>query len=181
MKYFIHLSVWRNSKEMAFILDRGGIEAYGAIQIICEVISEQMGMDGPVCQATLSLRRWARILDISPSKFQKLLSIFSESELCSIIQSQDDNKSVTIQIPKLWELRDEYSRKSRHSRDSVRRVSGQSEGIINNHNNKKPDVSLCKSRNENPDSEAALKSVNGGFTHASDAVQICLKNAQTNQ
>ena len=129
MKYFIHLSVWRNSKEMAFILDRGGLAAYGGFMIICEAIAEHMGMDGPACEHTLSLRRWARILGISPSKFLNLLSIFSESGLVSVIHSDDADKSVTIAIPKLWELRDEYSRKSRHGRDTVRRVSDQSEEV----------------------------------------------------
>jgi len=113
--------------EMAFILDRGGLEAYGGIQIICECVSEHMDMDGPSCEHTLSLRRWARNLGISPSKFQKLLSIFSESGLVSVIHSDDADKSVTIAIPKLWELRDEYTRKSRQSPDTVRRVSAPSD------------------------------------------------------
>lgn len=181
MKWFKHPSAMRNSKGVAFIIDHGGLEAYGAFCMTCEVVAEQMGKGDIECKQTLSTRRWALFLGISRAKFQNILGIFRESQLCMVSLSNDEDGNVTIAIPMLAELRDEYSRKSGQTPDSIRRMSPPSEKRREDH--KRADVLNHETTAKKPEEVQESGDVfRGGekFTPASDTVTLCLRNAQGN-
>lgn len=181
MKWFKHPSSLRNSKGLAFIIDHGGLEAYGAFCMACEGVAEQMGPGDIQCRQTLSTRRWTRFLGISRVKFERILKIFAESQLCMVSQSNDEDENVTIAIPMLAKLRDEYSRKSGQAPDAIRTMSPPSEKIIKEH--KKSEALINETTSNKPDEvQRGGDAFRGkeGFTPISDVVKLCLDNAQDN-
>lgn len=179
MKWFKHPSSLRNSNGVAFIIDHGGLEAYGAFCMTCEGVAEQMGKADIECKQTLSTRRWALFLGVSRPKFQKILKIFHESQLCTVSQVNDADENVTIAIPMLAKLRDEYSRKSGQAPDSIRTMSPPSEKSRSEH--KRSDALINATTVKKPDEVQESGDVyrgGEGFTHASDVVNLCLRNAQ---
>ena len=151
--------------------------------MVCEIVAEQMGKFDVECAQTLSSRRWALLLGISRAKFKKILTIFAESELCTVTHSKDNDEKVTIAIPMLAKLRDEYSRKSGHSPDTIRTMSPPSEKRRVEHKRSEVPVHgpiLVRRPDEAIEAGEAF-SDEEGFTHASDTVQMCLRNAQGNQ
>ncbi|MBS0183606.1 MAG: hypothetical protein JSS39_14525 [Nitrospira sp.] len=182
MKWFKHPSAFRNSKGVAFIIDHGGLQAYGAFCMTCEIVAEQMGPIDIECRQTLSTRRWTLLLGVPRAKFHKIIKIFSESQLCSVIHLNDDDENVTIAIPILAKLRDEYSRKSGHSPDKIRTLSPPSEKTTTQQ--KKSEASRKQLMDENRDSGEAFRSEDG-FSRVdeisasdSEVVQMLKRNGQ---
>lgn len=175
MKWFKHPSALRNLRGVAFIIDHGGLEGYGAFCMTCEIIAEQMGKFDLECVQTLSTRRWTLLLGISRLKFQKILTIFAESELCTVTQSEDDDEKVTIAVPMLAKLRDEYSRKSGQSPDTIRTMSPPKEK--RREEKKRSDALMEKSQDDVRDAEEVFRG-GEGFSHASEIVQMCVRNSQ---
>ncbi len=128
MKWFKHMTDLHRSEDSAALLDRAGLEGYGAYMILCELVAEQMNYTGQ-CSLALSLKQWAFRLGIHHLKAKSLLGYLEVTppvtpELPSdywgvVILKYFDDK-IEITIPKLLELKDEYAKKSGQTPERVR-------------------------------------------------------------
>ena len=58
MKWFKHMTSLRNDEAVARFLDSNGLEGFGFICMVMEMIAENMAKDDQDCQISLSLKRW---------------------------------------------------------------------------------------------------------------------------
>jgi len=101
-------------------LRKTGPSGYGRWWILLETVAEQMSDDsGHIL--TFSRQDWAKILRTKPEHCENFLTICQQLKLLVFTRSGDD---LTISIPKLLEIKDEYLRKSGHSPDKLRTNSG---------------------------------------------------------
>jgi hypothetical protein len=117
MKWFKHLSVARNDEKIARLEDRCGLEGYGFYFKMLEIVAESVdGTDR--CDATYSITRWARAVNISTRKWVRFTIVCSELSLIScetnskLLQDycKTPSNSVKISIPKLLKHRDNHTK-----------------------------------------------------------------------
>jgi hypothetical protein len=126
MKWFKHHSSLRNSEVVAKILDKGGIEAYGAFCMVCELVAENMTASDIACTLTLPSGRWVKELGMHRNRVARLLSILGAS---GMVETSKVEGGFKVAIPILAEWRDEYSKKSGHTQESIRTNSSRSDQI----------------------------------------------------
>ncbi|MEX2015554.1 MAG: hypothetical protein WD873_02880, partial [Candidatus Hydrogenedentales bacterium] len=83
-----------------------------------ETLAERMEGGCDYCEAIYTLKTWAKVLGIAPQTFRKFLPDLQRIRLFEV---RLEGETVQIKCPKLLELRDEYSRKSRHAPDGLRK------------------------------------------------------------
>ena len=134
MKWFKHMTSLRNDEAVARFLDSNGLEGFGFICMVMEMIAENMAKDDQDCQLSLSLKRWSSALGIHRNKVLAYMgrlgstggSTGGSTPLAYVTHEQSEQGSIIrVQMPKLAEWRDEYARKSGHYPDSVRTNSSQ--------------------------------------------------------
>ena len=137
MKWFKHMTSLRNDEAVARFLDTTGLEGFGFLCMVMEMIAENMAKDDQDCQLSLSLKRWSGALGIHRNKVLAYMgklgstgstggSTGGSTPLAYVTHEQSERVSVIrVQMHKLAEWRDEYTRKSGVHPDSVRTNSSQ--------------------------------------------------------
>ena len=134
MKWFKHMTSLRNDEAVTRFLDSIGLEGFGFICMVMEMIAENMVKEDQDCQLSLSLKRWSSALGIHRNKVLAYMgklgstggSTGGSTPLACVTHEQSERGSVIrVQITKLAEWRDEYARKSGYCPDSVRTNSSQ--------------------------------------------------------
>lgn len=121
MRWFKHFSDANGNKKLLPLLRKTGPSGYGRWWILLETVAAQMSEDsGHIL--TYSRADWAKILRTKPEHCENFLTICQQLNLLVFTRSGDD---LTISIPKLLEIKDEYSQRSGHNRESVGRKSGE--------------------------------------------------------
>lgn len=134
MLWFQHRSDLASEPEIEDLIDTGGPEAYGCLMLLMEAVCAAYKADG---EPTLSLTRlqWARRLRIHHHKLTKLFGNDDDSAVTWqlppwVLVSKEGGK-VEVTIPKLRDLKDEYTRKSGHSRTTVQYSTVQNTTVPN--------------------------------------------------
>lgn len=122
MKWFRHMTYLRNIEAVVRFLDAAGLEGYGFLCMLLELIGENMGPTDQRCELCLSLRRWSIALGIHRNKVLKYAGMLGSTGLATVIREGND---LRVRMPILAEWRDEYSKKSGHTPESVRSSSSQ--------------------------------------------------------
>lgn len=129
MKWFKHMTSLRNDEAVARFLDATGLEGFGFLCMVMEMIAENMAKEDQDCQLSLSLKRWSIALGIHRNKvlayMGKLGSTGGSTGGCTTLacvthEQSEQGSVIRVQMTKLAEWRDEYTRKSGHYPDSVR-------------------------------------------------------------
>jgi len=123
MRWLKHLTSARHDEALAELLDEHGAEGYGVWWIILEMIGRQMDNTNK-CSARYSIKKWAKSCQVSPKKFQKVVSFLSKLEKLLIKKCQNNSNFLIIECPNLLKYRDEYSKKSGQAPDKLRTKSG---------------------------------------------------------
>ena len=127
MKWFKHMSDLRSDPEVADYLDQAGrdrMASYGFLMTLFEVVSNNMTLDDPNPQATYPLSTWRRLCDVSAQMWASKLRALCKVGVINV--SEHENK-LRVEIPKLLNLLDEYTRKSGATPDRIRSMSHKSE------------------------------------------------------
>lgn len=125
MRWFKHLAGFRGKTNVAAYLDaceRDALAGYGFLMAVLEVICEQITPDSNNSSVTYSNRQWSRLLGCHVNRVGKYMGKLGGS---GIVDVEFDKGTCTVRAPMLLKLRDEYSRKSGHSPDTVRTMSHQ--------------------------------------------------------
>ena len=121
MRWFKHQTNARRNRKLIALrdaCDRRPLEAVGFYWSVLEIVAEEAKNEH--AYVTLSCKRWARELEISQRTLHNYVTKCGESGLISFTRAGD---MLTIEIPNLLKYRDEYSRKSGQSPDSLRTMS----------------------------------------------------------
>lgn len=116
MHWFKHHADARNDEKLAALEDRAGLEGYGFYFKMLEIVAEIMGASD-THERTYSLTRWGRQTNITSKKYLFLLQCCSDVGLMSFCR---DGDNITVKIPKLLKIKDEYSKKSGQHPDKLR-------------------------------------------------------------
>lgn len=121
MKWFKHLSDLPRDEGVSRYLDEAGKErviAYGFLMFVLEAISSRMeSKEGHiVCSATYSIPQWQRITYCHPNRVRKYLHM---CEVIGWVQVEFEGSSCKVDVPRMVQWRDEYTRKSGHAPDKV--------------------------------------------------------------
>ena len=152
MRWFKHLSVARNDEKIAELEDKAGLEGYGFYFKLLEIVAELMDHTDK-CDATFSVSRWARQLNITTKKFIFLCQCCVDVGLISVQRQADvapiSSQKITVKIPNLLKFKDEYSKKSGQSKDNIRPKNIDTETDIDNKKEK-----INKKEKSGPDKPA---------------------------
>jgi len=133
MKWFKHHCDAHDNKKLIPLLRRAGVEGYGRYWLLCEFIGAHVaGKSGHI--VTLFPEDCAKILHTKREQCRNFLNICAELDLLSFDGS---GNKWTIEMAKLLEIRDEYSRKSGQAPDTLPTDSGQYPELIDKRENKK--------------------------------------------
>ena len=121
MRWFKHMSDLPRDEGVARYLDEAGkdrLAAYGFLIFLMEAISSRMNTNqgDDVCSATYSVTHWGRITYSHPNRVRKYLAL---CEVIGWVQVGFEGGSCKVDVPRMAEWRDEYSRKSGHTPDKV--------------------------------------------------------------
>lgn len=116
MRWFKHVAASRDDEKIAKLISEHGMEAYGRWWAVLEAIARGMDRDSDKCSVTYPIHKWAEILATRGSNVERQLR-----ELPATIVR--DGRDITATIPNLLKYRDDYSKKSVHTTDSVRTKS----------------------------------------------------------
>lgn len=115
MRWYKHKTNAHSDDKMVELLRRFGPAGYGRYHLLLEHVGQKVkGSSGYTVSHDLST--WAQILRTKSDSAEILLGFCSDSALIVLGHSGND---ITISIPKLLEIRDEYSEKSGHGRENV--------------------------------------------------------------
>lgn len=106
MKWFKHFSDAHDDEKLSEALCIHGAGAYGVFWLIVEAVAAQM--DGTnKCLARYHYKKWATITHVDRRTLTRYLQTFN---ILTLIVSQECDNFVTIEIPKLLKLRDNYTK-----------------------------------------------------------------------
>lgn len=108
MKYVNHMSSSVEDEKHEALIDKCGLQGYGAYWIIAEKISSQIRPECVSTSLTLSWRNWARHLRVSTKTAQFLIRSMNVARLIFVTESGD---LVKVDMPNLLKYADEYTRK----------------------------------------------------------------------
>lgn len=107
MKWFKHFSNARHDEFITWLRSEYGMEGVGRWWTILEVVAEQMEPQGGSCSAKHPWTEWSSFLK---QKRNKMSLFLKQIENKSKIKLTDYGNVLEIEIPKMLELRDNYSR-----------------------------------------------------------------------
>lgn len=120
MLWFKHYNDLSRDEGVSAYLDssQDRYAAYGFLNLVLEIIAERMDFKhgDPKCCATFSKREWARLTNSHVNRVAKYLP---HLEVIGWVSVEFDGSNYRVEIPKLLEWRDEYSRKSGGGPDKV--------------------------------------------------------------
>lgn len=117
------MSSLRNDETVARYTEATGLEGFGFLCMVMEMITENMRPGDQRCELSLSLRRWSSALRIHRNR---VLSYAEKLSDCGLATVTREGSEIRVQIAKLAEWRDEYNQKLGHCRENVGRDSSQS-------------------------------------------------------
>lgn len=103
---------------MLSLIDRFGLEGYGAFWVMVEVIAENMTQCG-LPELSLPEKSWRKFIQFSPKKFHLFLDFLREKE---IFEVKNETGNVWVKYNKLFELNDEYNKRGK---SEGKKMSGQ--------------------------------------------------------
>jgi hypothetical protein len=117
-----------DDEKIAMLLEQHGPEGYGVWWLILEAVALKTTKDNRSCEVSFPMSRWLKISGLYHHKKAReiiqslhnlsLIYATSMNNLCNIYElSMKD--ALTISIPNLLKICDEYSRKSGQKPDSV--------------------------------------------------------------
>jgi hypothetical protein len=125
MRWLKHLTCARRDEKITRLMEQMGAEGYGYYWLICETIAESMDKSDR-CGLIHPEAEWARNLRISRAKLSRVLAELQACRLITVVESEQNTaKFYDISVRNLLKYRDEYSKKSGHTPDSVRTKSGE--------------------------------------------------------
>jgi hypothetical protein len=115
VRWFTHLTALRRDEGVARLISRYGFEAYGHLQAVMEEVAGRMDATSH-CSVTYPVSEWSRILSVRGSHMRHRLS---KLRVTGWVTVSWKGSEATVTIPKLLKWRDEYTRKSRQTPESV--------------------------------------------------------------
>lgn len=116
MKWFKHMANASNDDFIEWIEQEYGLEGYARWWKILETIALSMEKDRSNPSATHTWQKWQIILK---GKRSQLLTFLSAIALQGRIEVKSSDNILEIKCVKLLKMRDEYSKKSRHTPDTL--------------------------------------------------------------
>ena len=129
MKWFKHMTDSHDDEKLAALLAAHGLEGYGFWWMVVALVAKQIPKDGNVPEVSYPVSTWLRLTGVyHHKKFRMFVECMNNLALISATSNQHlaniyalSTKDVlTISIPNILKFRDEYSKKSRHKKESVR-------------------------------------------------------------
>jgi hypothetical protein len=133
MRWLKHLTRARLDEQVTALVTDCGLESYGFYWMLLEVVGESMDRSER-CSISYPVAQWARLLSCHRSKVYRYMNELQNRGLIQVKfpvtvnlpqgilqdtkRSSSDN--IEVSIPKLLKYRDEYSKKSGHSPDTLR-------------------------------------------------------------
>jgi len=154
MKWFKHMSDAHRDPKLIALVDEFGVEGYGMWWILCEVVADQFKAKGTP-ELETSIKGWRTLTGIYPKKFKKLLTFLEKADLLSVTFSE---KAIKVCLPKMQELKDNYTKNLQATGNSTRARTPEAEG-----------------EKENKKEEGALPRSDFGFGFGRDGSPIELK------
>lgn len=119
VRWFKHMTGSHNDESLCRMMDKFGLEGYGAYWVVLEAIAAQCDKSDKT-SITLSVKNWRKIVPFAPQKLTKWLAFAQQLTLFSVEISEN---LVKVSCPKLLKYRDEYSerraKKSGECRDNL--------------------------------------------------------------
>ena len=129
MRWFKHMTDSADDEKLAALLAKHGPEGYGLWWMIVELVAKQIPKDGTEPEVTYPVSIWLRFTCLyHHKKFRilvqslhdlRLISAQSPANLCTI-SALSTKDLLTISIPNILKFRNEYSKKSGQTPESVR-------------------------------------------------------------
>ena len=115
MKWFKHFTNASTGETLSELFDEFGFEGLGMFWVLVETVGSHWDGKSIPCMRR-SRKVWRKLTGIYPQTFEKLLRFLED---ISDLSATFDEKGIEVCIPKLLEIKDEYTRKSGHSPDNV--------------------------------------------------------------
>ena len=110
MKWFKHMTNARDDEFISEMIDEFGLESYGRWWILLEIISSGINGDSTQAKATYPVNKWQRLLlHYHKIRLNRWLIFLESSKKVLISFDKIKPNLLTIEIPKLLKIRDEYS------------------------------------------------------------------------
>lgn len=119
MRWFKHMAASWHDEGLAKLVDRGGMEGlarYGLFWRVVEIVADQLDPKGANPTVCYSITRWSLLLSLRGSLVFSTLSTLGVTGGVTVERAGDD---VRVTVPNLLKYRDEYSKKSGHTPESV--------------------------------------------------------------
>lgn len=107
MKWFKHFSDARHDEFITWLRAEYGMEGVGRWWTLLEVVGEQMSPKGNGCSAKHPRKEWCAFLKQKQNKMNLFLKQIENKSKIKLIEHEN---VLEIKIPKMLELRDNYSR-----------------------------------------------------------------------
>lgn len=125
MKWFKHYSQLTRDEGVSLYFENHKVSGYGFLMLVLEAVAERMEYEGERCAATYSRAEWARLTRASARSVDKYMHGLENIEW---IQVTLENGRYTVDVPKMVDWRDEYSRKKAgQTPDIIRTMSHREE------------------------------------------------------
>lgn len=110
------MSCSSNDEKLSELIAEFGLEGYGFWWILLEIVASQMSKDDSKCSVSYPLSQWSRLCYCHHNKVSKYLGKLG---VMGIVTVEYESSKVRVTIPNLLKYRDEYSKKSRQTTESV--------------------------------------------------------------
>lgn len=127
MRWLKHLANSWNDERVAALIGKGGkdgLALYGAYWRVQEILAAQMDGSDPSCAVQYSVSRWSVLMSVRGSHVSHYLGQLAQKGLVTVDWIGTD---IRVTNRKLLKYRDEYSRKSGHEQERVRKRTEQIE------------------------------------------------------
>ena len=102
-------------EKLADLIDRFGHAGYGAWWLVAEIVAARIDSDGKA-EVTYPLSKWSHLMSVRGSL---VISTLSKLEVTHLVTVERTETDITVRIPNLLKYRDEYTRRSGQSPESV--------------------------------------------------------------
>src|SRR6478609_844252 len=117
MRWLKHMTATKHDEKVALLLDKLGHEGYGLWWMIIETIAASIESGSDKCSLRYPVSRWAAELQLHPPNVTRRLAAIAATGL---LEMSCDAAGIMLTAPNLLKYRDEYSKKSGHSPDTLR-------------------------------------------------------------
>jgi len=104
-----------DDEKLADLIDRFGHAGYGAWWLVAEIVAAKIDSDGKA-EVTYPLSKWSHLMSVRGSL---VISTLSKLEVTHLVTVERTETDITVRIPNLLKYRDEYTRRSGQSPESV--------------------------------------------------------------